>query len=152
MLITDINLGQDDGCDLIKTCKSRWPAVKYVCYSMFNDAAVVSKAFDSGATGYVSKSAPEDEIIACLEDVMAGRKHIELSMIPQVMVYDNLMKSLTKRESEIATLLALGKDKRQISGELNVSVHSIENRLSCIYEKLGVNNISALLKLMKNER
>jgi len=137
--IIDINLGKEDGLELIKTIHKNYRSIGIICYSMYTTPGYVSKAKAAGSRGYVSKTAAESELIKCIKTVVMGGYYIEDILQQNLEIYTDMMMSLTKREVEIAELVLQNYNNKQIAEKLFLSRNSVANYISSIYEKvLGV--------------
>ena len=134
--IIDINLGKDDGIELIKTIKATYKTVRIICYSMYTSPGYVAKAKKAGAHGYVSKTAPEEELIKCISAVVGGGSYIEKALQQNFEVYTDITLSPTKREIEIAELVQQNLNNKQIAERLNISRNTVANYIANIYEKI----------------
>lgn len=146
--IVDINIGTDNGFDIIRTAGYTHPAVPCLVYSMYDSAGYVLSALDAGAKGYVTKGANERELISALDEVAAGRTYVEQSLIPNMSITANLFSGMTKAEKKVLEFVREGRDNQTIACTLGVSRHTVENYLSRIYDKLGINSREALLVRM----
>jgi DNA-binding NarL/FixJ family response regulator len=90
---------------------------------------------------------PETETLAAEEKRSAGRSGQVID--PRSFEW---LDSLTNREREILTLLVLGYDNEQISGELDLAVQTVRNQVSTIYSKLGVKNRFEIIRLANKAR
>lgn len=148
LVISDLQLaGDDSGLNFIGFVSKMYPDVKCICYSMYTNPSSVQNAINAGAVGYVSKSSGEAELLACMEDVFAGKTHIEQELLPKITTYTNALSSLTRRERQVLDMLLQKKSNGEISKELQISRHAVENYISTIYEKLDVNDRESLTEL-----
>jgi DNA-binding NarL/FixJ family response regulator len=99
----------------------------------------------AGATGYISKSASEQEFIKAIETVNAGRLYIEQNMLEPLVTYRNSISSLTKRETQVLELTLQGKSNAEIAIALNLEKRAVENYISRIYTKTGCKNHTDLI-------
>ena len=72
VVITDINMPEESGLSLVKQINKSFPNIKALVLSMHFQALYAKEAIDSGAMGYVSKDANEDEIIEAIKSVFKG--------------------------------------------------------------------------------
>lgn len=140
ILILDLYLNGESGLELIKEVTKRYPKVKTVVYSMYDNAGVVALALEYGAKGYVSKSSDEKELFTAIEQISAGHSYIQSSLVPPLLVYHSLLESFTKKEAAVIKKVVENKSNNLIAQELGISVRTVENYLSRIYEKTGCRN------------
>lgn len=145
ILALDLLLDGGSGLEVLKEITSLYPAVKTVVYSMYENAGVVALAVEYGAKGYVCKSSNEEELLKAIKEVLAGGTYIQPTLVSSLLVYHNLTASLTKREAAILKKVIEHKSNEKIAQELSISVRTVENYLSHIYEKTGCKNHENLI-------
>jgi DNA-binding NarL/FixJ family response regulator len=145
VVIEDLNLGDEDGLTFIKELHASHPEIKTLVYSMYTSSGVVQRCLTAGATGYISKSASEQEFIKAIETVNAGRLYIEQNMLEPLVTYRNSISSLTKRETQVLELTLQGKSNAEIAIALNLEKRAVENYISRIYTKTGCKNHTDLI-------
>ncbi|MCR4713861.1 MAG: response regulator transcription factor, partial [Treponemataceae bacterium] len=119
---------------------AKYPDVKIVVYSMFFAAGIVQNAVRNGASGYVSKNASSAELLNSLEKVLAGEVFIQEELKTDLIKYNNFTDALTRREKEVMELLLRRCSNDDIADRLNIKKRAVENYISSIYEKTGVND------------
>jgi DNA-binding NarL/FixJ family response regulator len=148
IVILDIELGKEWGLDIIadKTFgKGSFPPV--LVYSVYDDHAHINAAIRSGAKGYVCKSQSSAELLEAMEDVTSGKISFPPELIQRHAVISDKLIGLSKKEHKIFTMVQKRKTNKQIAAALGVTVRTIENNLSIIYDKTGVKNRQELEKL-----
>ncbi len=146
LLICDLNFyGENTGFDFISKIHTLYPEVKIIVYSMFFAAGIVQSAVNSGAGGYVSKNASCAELLEGMEKVLGGEVFIQEELQPNLIKYYNFTDALTRREKEVMDLLLRRLSNDEIANELGIKKRAVENYISLIYEKTGVNDRSELL-------
>ena len=149
ILILDISLGKESGLDFIpmlkKICKKRsavcgtntpgvlTPGV-LVC-SMHEDYLNIQRAINTGAQGYITKSAEPEEFIAAIETILSGNDYF-----PKQFSAENPegISGLTRRENEIVLLVKQNFNNDQIAELLGINLRTVENHLGNIYTKMGI--------------
>ena len=146
LLICDLNFyGENTGFDFMAKIHSLYPEVKIIVYSMFFAAGIVQSAVSSGASGYVSKNASCTELLEGMEKVYAGQVFIQEELQSNLIKYYNFTDALTRREKEVMDLLLRRLSNDEIANELGIKKRAVENYISLIYEKTGVNDRNELL-------
>jgi DNA-binding NarL/FixJ family response regulator len=108
----------------------------------------IFEAICAGASGYLLKSRPRDEILLGIENVLEGGAAMDAHIARRVlemftrMVTPQANYGLSDRERQILQLLVDGHTKSQIAGRLELSPHTIDGHVRNIYMKLHVNNRS----------
>jgi len=147
LLICDLNFyGENTGFDFISKIHTLYPEVKIIVYSMFFAAGIVQSAVNSGAGGYVSKNASCAELLEGMEKVFAGETFIQEELQPNLIKYYSFTDALTRREKEVMELLIRRYSNDEIANQLGIKKRAVENYISLIYEKTGVNDRSELIE------
>ncbi|GEM64343.1 DNA-binding response regulator [Sphingobacterium faecium NBRC 15299] len=159
VLITDINMSDMDGLELITHVKNDYPTIKIIVLSMLNNVQHVLQAFQNGANGYLVKNVGYEEMLYAIRHVAKGGRFLceEISMI----MLETLQKSpsaflnieqimlkigLTEREMEVLELIGEGFTNLQIADKLFLSKRTVEGHRQNLLEKTGVKNTAALIK------
>lgn len=146
LVISDLNFyGEDTGFSLVRKIHDLYPEVKIVVFSMFFAPGVVQNAMQSGASGYVSKNAFSSELLLCMDKVMAGETFIQSELEQSLQQFTAFTDALTRREKDVLNLLLRRMSNDQISDELGIKRRAVENYISSIYEKIGINDRTELL-------
>ena len=146
IIIVDVQLIDETGFALVKQITEKYPQIKCVMYSMFDTTGFVLQAKDSGAKGYISKVAKEEELAHCLEVVQNGGSYIEQHMAEAQNKIDSIVSVLSKQERNIFEAILQEKSNKQICDELFISPRTVENYTSRLYAKIGVKNREELIE------
>ncbi len=146
IIIVDVQLIGETGFALVKKISEKWPEIKCVMYSMFDTTGFVLQAKDSGAKGYISKVAKEEELAHCLEVVQNGGTYIEQYMTEAQNKIDSIVSVLSKQERNIFEAILQEKSNKEICDELFISPRTVENYTSRLYAKIGVKNREELIE------
>jgi DNA-binding NarL/FixJ family response regulator len=158
--VLDVRMPTLDGVRACKAIKQEVPETQVLILSAYEDDRYVFGLLEAGATGYVLKDAPDDEIIAAVR--AAGRREPYLtsrlqtraatrSSRPAPAPHKGPLGDLTPRELEVLTLMAAGLDNVEIAERLFVSKVTVQNYTSSIYSKLDVNTrAKAILYAMQH--
>ena len=146
IIIVDVQLIDETGFALVKQITEKYPQIKCVMYSMFDTTGFVLQAKDSGAKGYISKVAKEEELAHCLEVVQNGGSYIEQYMAEAQNKIDSIVSVLSKQERNIFEAILQEKSNKQICDELFISPRTVENYTSRLYAKIGVKNREELIE------
>jgi len=145
--LIDIQLDEDWGIDIIPWLKETNRTPVLAVYSAYNDYAHVSAALEMGVQVYICKRRYGKELEDALFDALNGKTVIDDLVQTKLKTVADLCSILTKREGEILTMVKSGLTNREIAAKLNLSLRTIENILSCVYDKTGVNSREKLQKL-----
>lgn len=124
------------------------------------DLDLIVDAFRAHARGVFFRAQPIEHLIKCIDSVHKGQVWVgsrELRLVLDAFsesapfhVPTSAGLSLTKREMEIASLVAAGKSNRQISRSLNISEHTVKNNLFRVFEKIGIGSRVELAVFIMN--
>jgi DNA-binding NarL/FixJ family response regulator len=145
IVLMDIELpGGMNGIQGTKIIKDKNPHADIVMVTVYEDSELVFEALKSGASGYITKSSNYMELLSALDEVIKGGAPMS-SKIARLVIdnfHVNPNSPLTKRETEILSLIAEGKTYTQISEELFISKETSKTHIKNIYSKLQVKSKS----------
>ncbi len=149
ILLCDYNLPDETGLALVQKVKRIYPSVKIIILSMHSEAYLVKEILKEGIQGYVLKKDTQEELLAALEAVNAGRMYFsnEINAILMKSLHDpGEEKLLTERELEILQLIALECNNKQISERLFISERTVETHRKNIFRKTKTTSLVGLIK------
>ena len=146
VLLLDIELKDGWGLDLIPMLDKNMRPVIAV-YSAFDDYLHVSAALGLGVSAFVCKHRNEQELEKALFITLDGKTYIDECVQAKLNVSADIFRLLTKRESEILRLVKTGFSNSEIAVNLGISRRTVENILSCIYDKTGIKTRLKLQRL-----
>ncbi|MBA4190715.1 MAG: DNA-binding response regulator [Planctomycetaceae bacterium] len=149
ILLLDIGLPGMNGLDAIPKFRTVAPATRVVVLTVFEDDQKISSAVRAGASGYLLKLAPVDEITARIREVRAGGATLDakvtervLGMLATPSVPAATDYGLTDRERAVLVRLVRGLSKKQAAADLGLSEHTVHTHIRSVYDKLGVHTRS----------
>ena len=154
IVIMDIGMPVINGIEATGILQKELPDIKVIALTMHSDKHYVKGMLEAGACGYLFKNCTYDQLIEAINTVYAGKKYLS-DIITEVIIQDYMGKEenipnddpdLTERESEILKLFAEGKQTREISELLFVSVKTVGTHKQHILEKLNLKTITDLIK------
>src|SRR6266850_490425 len=98
--------------------------------------SLLSRAFDSGATGYILKEAPHETLVRAIEKVAAGEGYVDPALMPAFLAGKDQGDMLTAREREILQLLADGMSNADVAQRLFISQETVKSHVRHILTKL----------------
>jgi DNA-binding NarL/FixJ family response regulator len=146
-VLADINLPGRSGIECVRELKPRIPETQFVMLTVYEDSHHIFDALSAGATGYLIKTTPREALIAALREVHAGgspmssniaRKVVQLLHQPKPQLKPT--DELSKRESEVLSLLAQGYLYKEIADVLGIALETVNTYIRRIYEKLHVHS------------
>ena len=135
--LLDIQLEDGWGLDIIPWLQKKPDKPLIAVYTTFDDYAHVSVALNMGIKVYITKRRNEQELEAALLKALSGCEYIDEAAQIRLNNVTECINLLTNRENEILTLVKTGLSNKQIATDLNISRRTVENILSCIYNKTG---------------
>jgi DNA-binding NarL/FixJ family response regulator len=156
VVVTDLSMPGMGGLELIRRLLARAPEARVLVFSMHDSDALVQRALEAGALGFVAKSAPPQVLVDAVREVAAGRRtwHADAaasdgpSRGSAGLAGDQArLASLTEREFALFRLLAQGHPLAECAVLLGVSSKTASNYQTLIREKLGVSTSAALVHL-----
>ena len=155
ILLLDLAMPGMDGLECLRELQRRNLPTRVIVLTMFEDENYVLAAMSAGAQGYVQKSAIDTELFQAIENVAAGRLHLNeksakslLSMLlveRQQIVAPPMAAVLSPREQEVLRWYAHGFSLREIGEQLGLSVKTVDTYKTRIMEKLGFQKKSELI-------
>jgi len=148
LILLDLQLGKEWGLDIFDDKsfgRGKFPPV--LVFSVYDDFAHINAALRAGAKGYVCKSQSTAELLEAMEDVSSGKYSFPPDMLQHYATTSDKLQGLNKREHTIFFLIQQGKTNKEIAEEMGVTLRTIENNLSILYDKTGVKDRKELEKL-----
>jgi DNA-binding NarL/FixJ family response regulator len=155
LVIADISLSGTTGIDLIKNIKAEFGDLPVLVVSMHEETLYAERALRAGAMGYVMKQEPSKTVKTAIRKVLGGDIHLSdkmsATMLAKFMRGSRTdqpvspLETLSDRELEVFRMLGEGKATRQIAGELNLTIATINSFRNRIKEKLSLKNSTELI-------
>lgn len=149
VVLMDINLPDRSGTDLCKELKDKFPGLKILGISNFNQGSYVREMMNQGASGYVLKNVSKEELLNAIHRVHEGKQYLSLEAGQAMRKESERQKDLpliTKREKEVLALIAEGLTNPAIADKLFVSTSTVDSHRKSLLAKLQVKNTAALIK------
>ena len=144
VILLDVGLPGMDGIEGLRRFREAVPQAALLILTVFEEDEKIFRAICAGASGYLLKTAPVEEISAAIHDVLAGGSPMNSRIARRVLtMFSRLAPAkndygLTPREKGILQLMVDGNIKKEIAAALDVSVHTVNTHMRHIYEKLQV--------------
>src|SRR6266446_9820783 len=145
VVLMDINLPGMTGVEAVRKLKPALPGTQFVMLTVYEDADHIYDALAAGATGYLLKQTPPEELLSALQEVHQGgspitrniaRKVVQFFRQPAVHISSEAEPS--QREQEVLDLVAKGYLYKEIADRLNISLTTVNTYVRRVYEKLHV--------------
>jgi DNA-binding NarL/FixJ family response regulator len=148
--ILDIAMPGLNGIDAAELLRARSPHTRIVILSMYADSEHVHRAFAAGASAYLLKGSASEDIVTAVRQVMVGRRYVspELSLLDPVRRPGEAgpLASLSARERQVLQLVVEGHSSTEIAAIVHLSPKSVDTYRSRLMKKLGVSDVTALVK------
>jgi DNA-binding NarL/FixJ family response regulator len=145
VVLADINLPGMSGIECVRRLKPLMPDTQFVMLTVYEDTDHIFDALAVGASGYLLKQTPRDELLAALKDVHGGGSPMTSNIARKVVqsfqragAQTDESANLSAREREVLELLARGYLYKEISDNLGISVATVNTYIRRVYEKLHV--------------
>jgi DNA-binding NarL/FixJ family response regulator len=140
VVLMDLRMPQMGGVEAIQRLRERAPSVRVLVLTTFDTDSDVLPAIEAGATGYLLKDAPREELIRAVRAASRGESVLSPAVARRLMgqVRRPLREGLSQRELDVLRLIAGGASNREAAARLFVSEATIKTHLLHIYDKLGV--------------
>jgi DNA-binding NarL/FixJ family response regulator len=154
VVLMDLNLPGTSGLEATRRIGQASPESVVLVLSMLDDDESVLAAMRAGARGYVLKGAGQEELLAAIRSVAAGGAVFGAAVAGRMLAALDgsaapapAFPGLTEREAEVLSLMAEGRDNREIAAELQVSAKTVANHVSHILTKLQARDrVDAVLR------
>ncbi len=154
LVLMDIRMPKMDGVKCTKILKSLYPEIVVLILTTFNDVDYIVEALNYGAAGYILKDIEGDELVKAINDACKGSLMLPSSVAKKLVEKlsenaiikpkeKNILLDFSEREIEIAKMLSMGFNNRQIASSLFISEGTVKNYISNIYSKLGTSDRTA---------
>lgn len=148
VVITDIRMPKVDGISATKQIKEELPHTKVLGFTMFDQQDAIKQMLEAGASGYLLKNSPLEEVLKAVRSVYNGDTYFDANI--KVEDDSNTNKKakgkLTKRQIEILALVGQGKTSREIADELFIGVHTVDTHRKNMIRILGLQGKGELMR------
>lgn len=167
VVLMDIRMPIMNGIETTKLVKEKYPNVKIIILTTFNEDEYIFEGLKNGADSYILKDSGSKEIMAAIKSVIDGEMLLNPKVTVKVINALNSMKvdketfkfdskkekliaKLTPRETEVVKHVLDGKTNKDIAKNLFVTEGTVKNYVSKILEKLELNNRAELIVMLRN--
>jgi DNA-binding NarL/FixJ family response regulator len=145
VILMDLRMPGMDGVTAIAELARRGNPARVLVLTTYDTDSYVLPAIEAGATGYLLKDAPRDELLRAVRAAAAGQSVLSPSVATRLMsrVREPAPEVLSQRELEVLSLVAGGSGNRETAARLFISEATVKTHLLHIYAKLGVTDRAA---------
>jgi len=135
--LMDLRMPGLDGVEATAAIRREFPAARIIVLTTFSGDALATRALQAGASAYLLKASPSDELLSAIRAVHAGRQLVPPE-IASDMAEHAIDDPLTLREIDVLQLVGEGNGNKDIARKLGVSEHTVKARMKSIFLKLDV--------------
>lgn len=149
VVLMDIDLPGRTGIQAVAGLHREFPAIDVLMLTVFDDDDRVFRALCAGASGYLLKQTPPDQLLEAIRSVYAGGAPMSPSIARKVIqtfpgrgAPAEAIEQLTSRESQVLHYLAQGMSYKLVAAELSIGIETVRTHIKRIYEKLHVHSVT----------
>lgn len=145
--LMDLRMPRMDGVAAIEAIVLRHPTTRVLVLTTYDSDSDILRAIEAGATGYLLKDAPRDELFRAIESTAAGASWLTPQVASRVMtrIRGPCEETLSGRERDVLGHVAKGSTNKEIAAALYISEATVKTHLIHIYRKLNVESRTAAL-------
>jgi DNA-binding NarL/FixJ family response regulator len=154
VILLDIQLPGINGIDAIPMIKRLLPKVQIIILTVFEFEKQIFQALQNGASGYITKDSSSSKIFDAIREVREGGGPMSMKIARMVIksFEKNTHSPLSKRETEILSLVMDGKKRNEIAEELFIESATVKTHIKNIYAKLDVNSRSEAINVARKNK
>jgi DNA-binding NarL/FixJ family response regulator len=145
VVLMDIRMPILNGINATRTIRQRFPQLKVLVLTTFDDTAYIAQAIQAGALGYLLKDTPSDQLADTIRAVSKGYSQLgpgllakALNPLPEANPLPSIVLTLTPREQEVLKLIAQGASNREIAAALFLTERTVKNYVTKILSTLDL--------------
>ncbi len=147
VVLMDVRMPTMDGVAATGAIITAFPTVKILILTTFDDTEYVAQALQNGASGYLLKDTPAEELVQAIQLVQKGYTQLAPGLAQKLILgaqviaaapIDPRLAELTPREQEILELIAQGGSNREIAQQLYISEKTVKNHITSLLSRLGL--------------
>lgn len=145
VVLMDLRMPGMDGVEATERIKATYPEVQILVLTTYDSDADILKALRTGATGYILKDLPREELFSAIRTAATGQSSLAPAVASRIVdrMRGPAEEALSSREIEILELVAQGTSNKQIAKTLWISETTVKSHLLHVFEKLGVDDRTA---------
>lgn len=149
IVLMDLKMPGMNGIEATRQIRAKYPEVKVLVLTTYDDDEWVFDAIRAGASGYLLKDTPREEVVKAIRGTVEGKSFVDPAVAGKLMGQvargqtqpsSLLTDKLTERETDVLRLLAKGFSNNEIASQLHLSEGTVRNHVSAILDKLGVSD------------
>lgn len=145
LVLMDIRMPVMDGVSATQKIREKYHPISVLVLSTFDDDEYITKAMQFGATGYLLKDTPLEEIAAAIRAAIKGYTQLGPGLFQKFIAQSSIcgelptvLESLSHREKEVLSLIARGANNKEIARELYISERTVKAHITSILSQLNL--------------
>lgn len=145
VVLMDLRMPEMDGVEATGRIKGEWPQAQVLVLTTYDTDADIVRAVEAGATGYLLKDAPREELFDAIRTTARGDSPLAPAVASRLMrrMRGPAEEALSAREIDILSLVARGMSNREIAKRLWISETTVKSHMLHVFGKLGVSDRTA---------
>lgn len=150
VLILDLSLPRISGSEVLRQMHARRPSLPIVILSMYPEDQYAMYLLRDGASAYLSKDRPPEELVRAVRKVVRGGTYLTEQVAQQALrgrseATEAPHERLSQREQEVFRLMAAGRSVSEVAAELDLHISTVSNHLRHVKEKLNLRTLADLI-------
>lgn len=137
--LMDLRLPGTNGTDTLISIRGEFPNARIIMLTTSDSDGEIQRAMRAGASAYILKSMPKDQLLSVIRSVHAGRRHIPPEVAARLAEHLG-DEDLTTRELEVLRLIRDGYRNKQIADQLSIAETTVNFHIKNLVDKLGAND------------
>jgi DNA-binding NarL/FixJ family response regulator len=154
VVLMDLRMPVLDGVGAIEQIREKRPSAHILVLTTYDSDADIVRAIEAGATGYLLKDAPREELFRSIRAAAQGESVLSPAVASRLMsrMRAPAEENLSAREIEVLQLVARGTSNKEIGKQLHISTATVKTHLIHIFNKLGVNDRTSAVTVSLEKR
>ncbi|OUL19352.1 DNA-binding response regulator [Nostoc sp. T09] len=155
IVLMDVRMPVMNGATATRIICEKFPNIKVLILSTYDDDYDVNEAIRAGAKGYLLKDMPSEELVNAIRSINRGYAQLAPGLLERVVIQKSPQPSqaesvppalalLTRRELDVARLVAIGATNQEISEKLFITESTVKTHINSIFNRLNIKNRSQL--------
>ena len=142
VLLLDLRMPGMDGVQVIDELRSRHPGIRILVLTTYDTDADILRAIEAGASGYLLKDAPREDLFQAIRTVARGQTYLSPAVASRLvhMVRAPADDAPSERELEVLGLVARGLSNKEIGRQLHIGEATVKSHLLHVFAKLGASD------------